>query len=72
MSGDKHMSAVLFQDTMDSSRFLKIESEKKNTFVCKVFFGKNKNNLSYHGKTELAKRFFNFNGESRIGFNPAL
>lgn len=66
-----NVTEVLFQDAMDPNRFLRIKEEKTNTVIAKVWFGPDKNHLTYHGTTELTKRLFNFDGGSRIGFNPA-
>lgn len=65
-----NVQQILFHDAMDRTRFLRIKEEKQNTVVAKVFFGPNKNNLTYHGQVELSKRLFSLAGGSRIGFNP--
>lgn len=70
-STPSNVSEVLFQDAMDPTRFVRIREEKKNTVICKVWFGKSKDNLFYHGTTELPKSLFFFAGGSRTGFNPA-
>ncbi len=65
------VTSVLFQDAMDSTRFLRIKEEQKETVTAKIFFGPDKNHLVYHGTATLGKRLFNFEGGSRYGYNPA-
>lgn len=66
-----NVQAILFQDAMDPTRFLKIKEEKPNSVVCKVFFGPTKEKLIFHGTVELPKRLFYPDGFTRIGFNVA-
>lgn len=65
------VNQTLFQDAMDTSRYLRIKEERERTVVCRVFFGNNERNLSFAGTVELPKRLFFFNGNTRIGFNNA-
>lgn len=62
------VQAILFQDQMDLTRFMRIVEEKPNTVIAKVFFGPNKSNLNYSGKVELPKRLFYPDGFNRVGF----
>ena len=67
-----NVQTILFQDSQDPTRFLRIVEEKQNTVVAKVFFGPSKTNLIYHGNVELAKKLFYPGGEdTRIGFRVA-
>lgn len=66
-----NVSSVLFQDAMDMTRFLQIKEERRDTVVCKVFFGPDKKRLTYYGTAIMSKRLFYFDGTGRYGYNPA-
>lgn len=65
------VSNILFQDSQDPTRFLRIVEEKDKTVVVKIFFGPDKNSLTYSGKVEMGKALFYPDGGTRVGFNPA-
>lgn len=67
----KQVQQTLFQDAMDPTRFLRIKEEKDKTVICRIFFGHNRNELTFIGTAEFSKRLFEFAGGSRVGFNPA-
>lgn len=52
-----NVKRVLFQDALDSSRFLRIAKIGHSEVVARVYFGK-RGNLSYHGLVTLPKRLF--------------
>lgn len=69
--GVPDVTNMLFQDAMDSERFLKIKTVKDKTVIAKIYFGPDKNNLVLSGVVELGKKLFFLDGGSRWGFNPA-
>lgn len=62
---------MFYQDAMDSTRLVKIESEQKHLAKVKVFFKGKDLVPEYHGKTELPLSLFSADPRNRyIGFFP--
>lgn len=63
---------TLFQDAMDSTKFIRITKELDDKQVsCRIFFGKNKDSLVFNGVSTLPKSLFYFGEPRSYGFNVA-